>query len=131
MSYRFVEHTAELGLEIDAASFEQLLVQATRAFAELVSASESGPPARHSVELESGEERTLVADWLNELVYLADVHSFVPERVGRLERTESGVRAELVGHQGAPRPLVKAVTYSELELRSGPGGWHARVVLDV
>jgi SHS2 domain-containing protein len=131
MSYRFVEHTAELGLELEAPTLEELLAEACRAFAELVGASGSGKPARRLLELEILEERAIVADWLNELVYLADAHGFVPRRLGSFERTPTGVRAELLGYEDSPRPLVKAVTYNDLELSGGPRGWHARVVLDV
>ncbi len=131
MAYRFVEHTAELGLELEAPSLEELLSEAARAFAELVAASDSGPPARHVVELEVLEEHAIVADWLNELVYLADARGFVPRRLGSFARTGSRVRAELLGYEDAPRPLVKAVTYNDLELEGGAGGWRAKVVLDV
>jgi SHS2 domain-containing protein len=129
--YRFVEHTAELGLELEAPSLEGLLTEAACAFAELVAGSDAGPPARHLVELDVLEERTIVADWLNELVYLADTRAFVPRRLGSFARTRSAVRAEVLGYEDAPRPLVKAVTYNDLELVHGPGGWRARVVLDV
>jgi SHS2 domain-containing protein len=131
VSHRFVEHPAELVLELEASTVEDLLAEAARAFAELVAGSDSGAPARHPLELEVLEEGTLVADWLNELVYLADTQAFVPRRLRSFERTPSGVRAEVLGYEDAPRPLVKAVTYNDLELESGPGGWRARVVLDV
>jgi SHS2 domain-containing protein len=38
--YRFLEHTAELGLEIEADSLEALLEDAVHAFAELLGPSE-------------------------------------------------------------------------------------------
>jgi SHS2 domain-containing protein len=131
VSYRFVEHTAELGLELEAPSLEELLAEATRAFAELVAGSDSGAPARHLVELELLEEQTVVADWLNELVYLADARRFVPRRLGSFKRTRTAISAEVLGYEDEPRPLVKAVTYSNLELVGSPSGWQARVVLDV
>ncbi len=131
MAYRFVEHTAELGLELEASSLEDLLAEAARAFAELVAGSGSGAPARHVVELEVIEERTIVADWLNELVYLADASGFVPRRLGSFARTRTQIRAEVLGYEDEPRPLLKAVTYNDLELEDGHGGWRARVVLDV
>jgi SHS2 domain-containing protein len=130
--YRFLEHTAELGLEVEAASFEELLSEAARAFAELVAPGSSGAPASHTIELGVVHERTLLADWLNELVFLAETEAFVPERITSSERLEDRLRIEIAGFEDAPRPLVKAVTYHGLELdESADGTWKGRVVLDV
>jgi len=132
MSYRFLEHTGELGLEVEAPSLEELLNEAARAFAELTAAGQSGEAAVRSIELKTEDERTLFADWLNELVFLADTDGFVPERLLFLERKGVSLRAAIEGFQGAPRPIVKAVTYHDLELKEDlREGWKARVVLDV
>jgi SHS2 domain-containing protein len=130
--YRFLEHTAELGLEVEADSLQGLFEDAALALAELEAPESRGAPARHLVALAAEDERTLLADWLNELVYLADTEAFVPTGLSRFERTSTGLEAEVEGFEDSPRPLVKAVTYHALELASGAGGvWRARVVLDV
>jgi SHS2 domain-containing protein len=130
--YRFLEHTAELGLEIEAASLEGLLEEAARAFAELVAPDSTGTPVRYSVELGPVDEQTLLADWLNELLFLAETRGFVPRALESCKRTPDRLVAELSGFEDAPRPLVKAVTYNELELEQSPAGvWRGRVILDV
>jgi SHS2 domain-containing protein len=130
--YRFLEHTAELGLEVEAGSLEELLEQAARAFADLVAEDTGGAPVTYQVELERAEEQTLLADWLNELLFLAETRAFVPQRLVRLERAANRLSAEIAGFEDAPRPLVKAVTYHDLELSESPEGiWKGKVVLDV
>ncbi len=130
--YRWVEHTAELELQIDAPTEEQVFVDAAAALAEL--ADGSAPSGRELREIElAGEERDLLlADWLNELVYLADADGFVPVQVVSLTLDGAGLRATVSGSIGRPRPLVKAVSLHGLEVRAeADGSWHARLVLDV
>ena len=129
--YRWVEHTAELGLELEAGSDEQLFADALAAFAELVEGGARGEPARHRVELEGRTRADLLVAWLEELLFLADAEAFVPERVEELELGERTLRAAVAGRAGSPRPLVKAVTYHDLQFESEGGRRRAYVVLDV
>jgi SHS2 domain-containing protein len=129
--FRWVEHTAELELEIEAPSQEAVYGEALAAFAELIGDG-SGTRATHELELVAEEPPLLLAEWLSELVYLADAEQFVPERIAALELGEDRLRATIEGHLGEPRPLVKAVTLHRLEFRRDDTvGWRARVVLDV
>jgi SHS2 domain-containing protein len=130
--YRWVEHTGEVELRIDAASEEAVFADALAAFAELVG-GDGGPDfERREVELEADDRGLLLADWLNELVYLADANQFVPERISELELERGRLRAIIRGHRGDPRPLVKAASLHGLEYGcEREGRWRARLVLDV
>ena len=130
MTYRWVDHTAELELEIDAPTAEAVFEEAAAAFGELVR-RDGGEPAELEVRLESAERVTLLADWLDHFVFLVDTQGFVPECVSELTLGEASVTATVQGVSGDPAPLVKAVTYHDLELKEDADGWHARVVLDV
>jgi SHS2 domain-containing protein len=129
--YRFVDHTAELALEIEAENIRGVFAEALAAFAELVASDEPGEPARHDIRLQARDRASLLVDWLEELVYLADVQAFEPGEAVELEVEGSGMRAVVAGRRAAPRPLVKAVTYHELRLHQDERGWHAHVVFDV
>jgi SHS2 domain-containing protein len=129
--FRWVEHTAELELEIEAPSQEAVYGEALAAFAEVIG-NGSGPRTTRELKVEADEPALLLAEWLSELVYLADAEQFVPERIAALELGEDMLHATIEGHLGEPRPLVKAVTLHRLELRpDATVGWRARVVLDV
>jgi SHS2 domain-containing protein len=131
MAYRFVEHVGEVELELEAASAAGIFEAALGAFAELSAADEEGEPAVHEVELEASDRALLLVDWLNELVYLAEVERFVPERVAAIELVDGRLRATVEGRRDQPRHLVKGVALNNLELTEEEGGWHGRVVLDV
>jgi SHS2 domain-containing protein len=130
--YRWVEHTGEVELQIDARTEQGVFADALAAFGELVGDGDGGDTDRRDIELDAASRELMLADWLNELVYLADTDGFVPTRLGELELEGGGLRATVRGHGGDPTPLVKAACLHGLEYRPTPeGGWHARVVLDV
>jgi SHS2 domain-containing protein len=130
VTYRWVEHTAELELEIEAAAEEEVFADALAALEELLGPA-SGPEARREIAVGGADRPVLLAAWLEELVFLAEMERFVPERLESIELDAGGLRAAVAGRLGAPPHLVKAVTYHRLELRLDNGGWRARVVLDV
>lgn len=127
--YRFVEHTAELELELEAGSPEGLLREALRAFAELTGPG-TGEPVERRVELEAPDRPALLAAWLDELLYLADAERLVPEDA-ELAVDGSRLTGVLRARRGEPRPLVKGVTLHRLRFRPENGTWTGRVVLDV
>jgi SHS2 domain-containing protein len=130
--FRWVDHTSELELEIEAQSEEAVFADALAAFAELVGDGGGGEPASRDVELEADDHALLLVEWLSELVYLAEAEQLMPERVTSLELAGNSLRATVEGLRGQPRHLVKAVTLHRLELQPDDRvGWRARVVLDV
>lgn len=127
--YRFVEHTAELELELQARSAEEALEEALRAFSELAGHGE-GDVVEREVDVEAPDLPALLAAWLDELLFLAETERLLPEEA---EVRVRGARATGVirGRRGDPRPLVKGVTLHRLRFRQENGSWQGRVVLDV
>jgi SHS2 domain-containing protein len=130
-SHRFVEHIGEVEVELESETEAGLFAAATDAFAELVSAEGEGPREQHEIALDGDDRALLLVDWLNELVYLAEVDGFVPERLASFELGDGGLRATVAGRRDAPPHLVKAVTLNDLEFAEEGGTWYGRVVLDV
>lgn len=134
--YRFVEHTGELELELEADTEGAVFEEALRAFGELLAehAPDEGKEDTATdaeLDVHAPDRATLLAEWLGELAYLAESKGFVPERSLALELGEQDLHAKLAGRTGAPPHLVKAVTYHRLEFEPAGGGWRARVVFDV
>jgi SHS2 domain-containing protein len=131
-SHRYVEHVGEIELAVEAASEEGLLAEAASAFRELVDGSlPHGAPLRREIELPVETPALLLVDWLDELVFLAEVEGFVPDRVAELRLDGDRLRATVDGVRGRPRHLVKAVTLHDLAVTCDQRVWHARVVLGV
>jgi SHS2 domain-containing protein len=130
LTYRWVEHTAELGLELSAPTREGIFRDGFAAMAELLGAGAEpgGPVASAQVELEAGDGAALLADWLAELAFLAETEGLAPESLETLAVAPTALQARVHGRHTRIDHLVKAVTYHGLVLEPG---WRAAVVLDV
>ena len=128
--YRFVDHTAELEVELEAATAEGVLTEALRAFAELAGTGD-GEAVERAVDLSAGD---------------LPLHSLQPGSTSfsssptRSKSSPTMPRSPLrhAGHRRRTRPtwraaaaFVKAVTLHRLRFRPENGSWRGRVVLDV
>jgi SHS2 domain-containing protein len=129
--HRWLDNTAELELTVEAPTEEAVLAEAAVALGELLTDEPEGEPARREVAVSAPDEPALLAEWLNELVFLSETESFVPERVVELELSAGRLRALVDGRIAAPKTLVKAVTYHGLVLEREGVGWRGRATLDV
>ena len=132
MSYRWVDHTAEVQLEISADSAEEVYADALSAIAELIGDEPPhGPAAAYDMRLAGPDRAALLAAFVDELVFRADADGLVPEALERLTLRDDGLEARVAAHRGAPRPVVKGATYHRLRFERGESGYRATVVLDV
>jgi len=145
MSYRWLDHTSELELVIDADSEPGVFEDAAAALAELVRESDEEPdpdrdlrpaagagPVALELSVTGTDRAALLAAFLEELVYLLETRDLVPEGVAEVRLGEDRLTATLRGHTGlAPRHLVKGVTYNELTFVPRGERFTASVVLDV
>jgi SHS2 domain-containing protein len=135
---RFLEHTADMAIEVRARSLEACFARvAAGMFAVFV--APAGPrAAMESVQVDvraSGNKELLVA-WLQELLYLYEVkelalQSFVAKEVSRNRVTGSAQGPKFGAADVAPGPAVKGVSRSGLQLGRTDATWHAIVIFDV
>jgi len=130
--YREIEHTADWELEVWGPDLSSLLQQAALGMYGLLGLRLAEQPReRRDFELEAHDAESLLVEFLNELLFLAE-----SEDLGF-----DGFELRILGNrleatlQGAPiaarRKEIKAVTYSRLEIRETAGGLTTRVVFDV
>ena len=133
--YRWVDHTAELELRIEADSEQAVFGEALAALGDLLGERTSEEARREEATREiavaAPDRPALLAEWLSELVYLAETEGLIPETLERLELGSSELEATVAGPLGSPPHLVKAVTYHRLDMREEDETWRARVILDV
>jgi SHS2 domain-containing protein len=129
----FVDHTGELELLVSDATLEGLYAEAVRGLAREVAEEEpAGGEEERALELHSSGPDTLLADLLNEVVFLMETEGFLPSRLVVHEVAGGRLRGTLAGRAGLDvRPLVKAATYHDLRVWREGGLWRARVILDV
>ncbi len=126
-----MEHTAELGLQLEAPTERRIFEDALAAFSELAGGVPPDEREAREIRVSASDRGDLLTQWIEELVFLADSEGFVADRIVDLELREDGLSATVAGASGSPRPLVKAVTYHDLRFEQQADGWRAYVVLDV
>jgi SHS2 domain-containing protein len=131
--YRWVDHTGELEIEIEAPTVGEVFEHGFEAMRELLAgdAADLLPTVRRELSVTAPDRAALLAEWLAELAFLAESEGLVPERLSALELGERSLRAVVEGRHARPPHLVKAVTYHRLSVEPGGDGWRATVVLDV
>lgn len=137
-SHRFVEHTSEVELELQADSFGELLAEAARALGEMLLHGDNVRlnESEGELELAAHDEAALLVDWLNELVYFAEAERWVPVgcEVLAVERYEEGLRMRArlrrLHVERAPSQ-VKAATLHGVRVVEAEGRVTANVILDV
>jgi SHS2 domain-containing protein len=133
-SYEFADHTSELRIRLLAGSLGELLAEAGRALAEiqLRGAAPAAAGEWRRLELSAPDRAGLLAEWLNELIYLAETErwiatEFAVDRAG--ERSVSALARGTTVERASG--LVKAATLHGLRVDEVPGGFAGEVVLDI
>jgi SHS2 domain-containing protein len=134
---REVEHTADVGFEVEAPTIEALFERAGLATLSVAIGLET-VEARERVALEvrADDLTSLLHDWLQQLVIVLQARGIVLSELGVDDVSEVAVRGWGAGERvdrGRHRIYteVKGVSYHELAVRETATGWWARVILDV
>lgn len=142
--YEEVEHTADWAFQVRGGDLRQLFVNAAQAMFGLERASQTsaaGPLARaaisgatveHELRVEGVDRESLLVNWLNELLYLAQKQCATYEAFDVFEIGDTLLRARVSGRpEGNAHRYIKAVTFHNLGVKQTPAGWEATVVVDV
>ena len=135
-SYKFLEHTADVGIEIISPSLPRLYELAGEALFNLIAPETSGSTFPKTVQTQGDSPESLLVNFLNDLLYQFEVdrllfrelntqsleaHSLVVEaRCEKWDEESSGVH-----------PVVKAATWHDLLVEKHDDHWRAVVYLDL
>jgi len=134
---REVEHTADLGLEIEAPTLALLFERAGLAMLGLVADLERVEPrTRRALRVEGEGREELLRDWLQTLVVALGVDGFLACELDVQELSDHAVGGVARGEPFDPsrhelRTEIKGATYHQLAVRETATGWWARVIFDV
>jgi SHS2 domain-containing protein len=129
--YRFLEHTADIMFEAYGKDYAEALEHAALALFSIFGKAGEAETVEFSLSAHNIEELTVAA--LGDLLAHMDTHEIVFSRMQVLSFDAKAVSLSIRawGEKKRPRDHVKAVTYHELMVKEGAGGWTIRVLLDV
>lgn len=134
--FSFIEHTADIGLEIHAPNKESVFETAGRGlFSIITDLSKVEPRETVEFEIDYVSDEDALVDFLNELIYLNDAKKMLFSRFDiEIEDSKLKVRAhgeKIDPHKHTINEQVKSATYHELEFHRQGEGYTARVIFDV
>jgi SHS2 domain-containing protein len=133
-----LEHAADVGIQVSAATLEQLYERcAWGMFYELTDLGSVRPKETREIEIRANGYESLLIEWLSELNYIHSVEHYLFCSFEVNAISGNFLRATVSGEKYNPsRHLIqneiKAVTYHLLKVEVClPGGWRAEVLFDV
>jgi SHS2 domain-containing protein len=134
LPYAELDHTADLCLRATGDDLPGLFAHAAQGLFALLrcQAGEARQPVSRRIALQADDLESLLVDWLNELLYLAERHHEAYERfeVTLLDAQRLDALALGWDQQRAGR-CVKAATFFGLSVSQTAAGYEATITLDV
>jgi SHS2 domain-containing protein len=135
--YRFLDHTADLRIEVTADSMEGLFVEAAAALFDItVGLGTIDVREFRQVRASGDDVRELLVDWLRELLYRLSGEGMLFSRFEITDFSETGITARCGGEpfvkgRHEARREIKAVTYHGLEIVRRDEKFSVSVIFDI
>jgi len=130
--YEILPHISDLKIRIFGRTKENIFQNALFAMSENMKPEVSKKNTERKVKIKSLDSATLLADFLNETLYLSQVkkEAYFNLKISKLTDTEleGEIAGEKVKRFGED---IKAVTYHDLEVKQVADGWEAVIVFDI
>lgn len=135
-SYREIDHTADVGVELLAPDLRSAFEGAAAAMFDVMSDLDRVGETWHGrVRVTGLDLENLMVRWLAELLFIAEsegvlLSHFTVDRLDGLELEAAVAGEKLDRARHAIRVEIKAPTYHELRIEEVRDGWFVRVIFD-
>jgi SHS2 domain-containing protein len=128
-----IEHTADLAIRVWGSDLQELFANAAYGMAcQVANVDSVEATIERRVAIEAADLEILLVEWLSELLYLGERDRIVFTEFDVFEVTSNKLEAKARG--GSVEELqghIKAVTFSELDIRETDKGYETIIVFDV
>lgn len=134
-NYRYLDHTADLGIEVHGKTLEKLFANIGIAIFDTQISGELRDKEELYIVLSNDSREELFMDWCRELLYNFSVKGFIPKKY-RISIKDLSLQALLLGDKlnlkrHSIKTEIKNVTYHDLEICKINDLYRARVIFDV
>uniref|UniRef100_A0A7C6EJL1 Archease n=1 Tax=candidate division WOR-3 bacterium TaxID=2052148 RepID=A0A7C6EJL1_UNCW3 len=136
MPYKYLNHTADLGIEVEGKTLEELFINTGKAIFETQIDGEIDNKEKLSFELKSVSLEELLIEWCRELLYNFAVKGFIPKDYNIKITSGYELNACLTGdifdkkrHQ--VKLEIKNATYHNLSIDKKNDKYIATIIFDV
>lgn len=138
--HKFINHTADIAVEISAASFEELIKESLRAFNNaLFDYIDDSSDQVIELKSDAASKEELLVTFLNEINYLITVKKMISKNISALVINSDKDEYTLTGKLECC-PLtgniklnaeIKSVTYHKMEIKEMEGQYSTLLVFDI
>ena len=134
MKYEILEHKADLKIKVKGSSKEELFLNALLGMGEGLrpETKETKEEIKREIKIKSIDLPALLVDFLNEALYLIQIHKEIYNKIKFVKFSDNELEAELFGQKVESFGQdIKAATYHGLKICPKKGIWQATVLFDV
>ncbi|MBI4438657.1 archease [Candidatus Woesearchaeota archaeon] len=140
-NYEFLEHTADAKFRAYGKSIEEAFANAATAMTSIMFETDTiKQKTNKAIQATGTDLKSLLVNFLSEIVYLLDAERFIPSRVTSLTINKSSegytlaaiAKGDFYSDEYEHIGDVKAVTYAEMEIKEETNGkCYVQVVVDI
>lgn len=139
-NHKFIDHTADIAVEITADSFEELIQESLISFNESVLDSiDTKWEEELEIDLKDSSREGLLVSFLNEINYLLTVKRWISKSIYEIvyknEKNNFELDCKIKGSQLTDdidlKEEIKSVTYHQMEIKEENGKFFTRIVFDI
>jgi SHS2 domain-containing protein len=136
-TYEIIEHTADIGIRVEAKDLKGIFVNSAQAIFEIIAEPK---PAKNQIlkkfqiNQEAANLQELFINWLNELLSLASAKEVVFSQFQIIKLDYNSLEAVAAGRAAENYRInkeIKAATHHRLIIRKTRAGWLAEIIFDV
>jgi SHS2 domain-containing protein len=138
-SYKFIDHTADIAVELKADSIEELFIVSAKAFNEAVTEFEAKDETGNlNFVLSSHSLETLLVSFLNELNFRLINKRKISVNINNVKITQNNenwnlqcILQENDIDEESIKTEIKSVTYHQIEIKKEDGKYSTSIVFDI
>jgi len=137
MTYKFLEHTADVKFRAEGKTLELAFKAAALALREVITKNPKikiKSKIAKKIKVKGKDNEALLYNFLEEFLYLLDAKDFLLGKINKINIKDNKLEAEIVGDKASNYKFsndVKAVTYNEMYVKKDKNKYIVQVVLDV
>ena len=139
MGFKFLEHTADVKIQVEEKTLDKAFSTAALAMKEVIAEQILvAPRIKKEFSVEGKDKEALLYNFLEEFLYLLDTEGFLLSKapIVKIAKSKEGfsLKAQLIGDNASKYVFtndVKAITYNEMKIEEKPGKVTIVFVLDV
>lgn len=135
MTYRFLDHTADVKFRAEGSTVEEMFGFASDALNETIRGDiKILEQEEKSFEIKGKDKEELLYNFLEEFLFLLDSENFLVSSIKSISINENNLECVVVGDSAENYKFtndVKAITYNGMFIKEEGGKFFCEVVLDV